>query len=149
MRRGTLLLVFVVGCALPATGEANLPEAWLRVQQELSSPDQEALGERYIALEEAAREVDARRVTPYALALVEWAREHPGELDERRSYRPGSWTPAWPRPASCSPAGTGMKARTSGRRAPTWWGGSSSFATGTPGGWCHWSGSSGWRPPWG
>ena len=39
MRRGTLLLVFVVGCALPATGEANLPEAWLRVQQELSSPE--------------------------------------------------------------------------------------------------------------
>ena len=24
--------------------------------------------------------MDARRVTPYAMALVEWAREHPGEL---------------------------------------------------------------------
>lgn len=80
MRRRALLLALAMGCVLPAAGAASLPGAWLRVQQELSSPEQEELADRFVALEEAAREVDARRLTPYAMALVEWARQHPGEL---------------------------------------------------------------------
>jgi len=80
MTRAALLLALAMVGAPQMAAAASLPEAWQRVQQELASPELDELGDRFATLEEAAREVDARRLTPYALALVEWARQHPGEL---------------------------------------------------------------------
>lgn len=82
MRSSALLLACLLVAPLPAAAATSVAEAWLRVQEELSVPTPTALDERIAALEQAASDVDARRLTPYAEALAAWAEAKPGAQAE-------------------------------------------------------------------
>jgi tetratricopeptide (TPR) repeat protein len=73
--RVAALLLFTTVASLPAA--ASVDEAWLAVQEALSAPDGRSLREPVDELVYVAEEVDLRRMTPYASALVAWAQAHP------------------------------------------------------------------------
>ena len=64
MKPRILLLALVMALALPGAASTSLADAWLRVQQELSTSTPGALDDRIQALEQAAQEVGAKRLTP-------------------------------------------------------------------------------------
>jgi len=72
---GALLL----GCAFlvvqPAV--ASVDDAWLEVQEALSTPEGRSLQEPVDDLIREAEEIDVRRMTPYAVALVSWSLANP------------------------------------------------------------------------
>ena len=62
---------------------SELTDAWLRVQRALETGDRAAIETAITDLETTSRGVDARRLTPFAEALVAWAAAHPeGIADE-------------------------------------------------------------------
>lgn len=69
----------LVACALltAAPAGANVDEAWFVVQEVLSAPEVRSLEEPVDDLVKAAEEIDVRRMTPYAAALVAWSETHP------------------------------------------------------------------------
>ena len=73
--RWTLLLVCALVAVSPAL--ASVDEAWLEVQEVLSAPDGRSLQEPVDDLISEAEEVDVRRMTPYAAALVSWFYANP------------------------------------------------------------------------
>jgi tetratricopeptide (TPR) repeat protein len=73
---GALLFLCAIVAALPVS--ASVDEAWLEVQEVLSAPAGRSLQEPIDDLINAAEEIDVRRMTPYAQALVAWAQAHPG-----------------------------------------------------------------------
>ncbi len=68
------VLAFVL-VAVPAS--ASVDEAWLEVQEVLSAPDGRSLQEPVNDLIAEAEEIDLRRMTPYAAALVSWSYANP------------------------------------------------------------------------
>ncbi len=84
MKRALLLLgALLVAAALPCHGAVSLPEAWAAVQGALESGDADGLEQAVRDLRATGDEAGAKRLTPYAKALVQWARAHPGEKGER------------------------------------------------------------------
>ncbi len=78
MRLVSRLVLLAVLVAVPASASMTLSDSWVRVQQALAAKDKAALVESVRELKAVAHETDARRLTPYARALVAWARSHPG-----------------------------------------------------------------------
>ncbi len=70
-----VLLVCAVLAASPAA--ASVDEAWLEVQEVLSAPEGRSLQEPSDDLIKEAEEIDVRRMTPYAAALVSWSFANP------------------------------------------------------------------------
>ena len=70
-----VLLVFAVLVASPAA--ASVDDAWLEVQEVLSAPEGRSLQEPLDDLAKEAEEIDVRRMTPYAAALVSWSFAYP------------------------------------------------------------------------
>ncbi len=56
---------------------ASVDEAWLEVQEVLSAPEGRTLQEPIDDLTSEAEEIDVRRLTPYAAALVAWFQANP------------------------------------------------------------------------
>lgn len=77
MRRVGGLVVCLVLATAPVG--ASVDEAWLEVQEVLSAPEGRSLQEPIDDLIQAAQEIDVRRMTPYAEALVAWSETHPDE----------------------------------------------------------------------
>ncbi len=69
------VLVCALLVALPAS--ASVDEAWLEVQEVLSAPDGRSIQEPVNDLISEAEEIDLRRMTPYAAALVSWSHANP------------------------------------------------------------------------
>ncbi len=65
----------VVLVVVPAS--ASVDEAWFEVQEVLSAPDGRSLQEPVNDLIAEAEEIDLRRMTPYAAALVAWSSANP------------------------------------------------------------------------
>ena len=87
MTRRVLLAILVSCTAATAHAGSTLAESWLRVQQALASQDYEALDQRILEFQQAADDVAVRRLTPYADALVTWAKDHPSPLAESVARR--------------------------------------------------------------
>ena len=85
MIRNGILVVLVTCSAAMVHAGSTLAESWLRVQQALASQDYDVLDQRILEFQQAADDVAVRRLTPYADALVTWAKDHPK----------GSDTPPW------------------------------------------------------
>jgi tetratricopeptide (TPR) repeat protein len=81
------MVVLVVGTAVTVDAASTLAESWLRVQQALASQDYEVLDQRILEFQQAADDVAVRRLTPYADALVTWAKDHPSPLAESVARR--------------------------------------------------------------
>ncbi len=76
-----LLCFAVVLCAAGvAESASDLADDWIKVQQALVIQDREEFTERAQQLQVRARELHARRLTPYAEGLVLWARNNPGDF---------------------------------------------------------------------
>ncbi len=73
------VLGLLLGCVFLAvpTANASVDEAWLEVQEALSAPDGRSFQEPIDDLINAAEEIDVRRMTPYAAALVSWSQTNP------------------------------------------------------------------------
>jgi tetratricopeptide (TPR) repeat protein len=92
-----LVLAMLVTCtAATVHAGSTLAESWLRVQQALSSQDYEVLDQRILEFQQAADDVAVRRLTPYADALVTWARDHPSPLAESVVRRARVLDPEFP-----------------------------------------------------
>lgn len=77
------MLVALLTCtAATVHAGSTLAESWLRVQHALASQDYEILDQRILEFQQAADDVAVRRLTPYADALVTWAKDHPSPLAE-------------------------------------------------------------------
>jgi tetratricopeptide (TPR) repeat protein len=72
---GVLLLGLAVLAAPPAV--ASVDDAWLEVQEVLAAPEGRSLQEPVDDLIREAEEIDVRRMTPYAAALVSWSLANP------------------------------------------------------------------------
>jgi tetratricopeptide (TPR) repeat protein len=79
IRRWVAVLIVVCVCS-PADARSTLSEHWLRVQQALAVEDIDAVEHRILEFQQAADDLAVRRLTPYAAALVLWAKDHPGVL---------------------------------------------------------------------
>jgi tetratricopeptide (TPR) repeat protein len=77
-----LTLVILVAAAAPAQARSTLAEQWLLVQQGLVSENREEVEGRILEFQQTADDLAVRRMTPYAAALVLWAKDHPGALAE-------------------------------------------------------------------
>jgi tetratricopeptide (TPR) repeat protein len=86
IRRGILVVLVTCSAAMVHAG-STLAESWLRVQQALASQDYDALDQRILEFQQAADDVAVRRLTPYADALVTWAKDHPSPLAESVARR--------------------------------------------------------------
>ncbi|MCP4895602.1 MAG: tetratricopeptide repeat protein [bacterium] len=75
-----LCALVIAGIAVPASAALTLADGWVLIQQSLTESDAEGLQERIGDLQIGATEVGARRLTPYAMALVRWAENHPDEI---------------------------------------------------------------------
>jgi tetratricopeptide (TPR) repeat protein len=75
MRRSLITLVVAVAVAAPV--QANLLDVWNEVQSNLAAGDLEGADRAAQVLEERATELEVRRMTPFAAALVQWAESHP------------------------------------------------------------------------
>lgn len=76
-----LLCLAVMLCATGgAESASDLADDWIKVQQALVIQDREEFSERAQQLQTRARELQARRLTPYAEGLVLWARNNPGDF---------------------------------------------------------------------
>lgn len=73
-------LLLATVASLPVA--ASVDEAWFAVQEALSASDGRSLREPVDELVNTAEEVDLRRMTPYASALVAWAQAHPEQSTE-------------------------------------------------------------------
>lgn len=82
MKWGLRLALVVLLVATPVGASLTLSDSWVGVQQALSANDKAVLAERVRELRAAAQEADARRLTPYARALVAWAQAHPGAVGD-------------------------------------------------------------------
>jgi tetratricopeptide (TPR) repeat protein len=73
--------LLITACATLAAAPvaASVDEAWLEVQEGLSASEGTALNESIDDLVRAAEEIDVRRLTPYAAALVAWSLEQPAD----------------------------------------------------------------------
>ncbi len=92
-----LLCFVVVLCAAGVTESASdLSDDWIKVQQALVIQDREEFTERAQQLQTRARELQARRLTPYAEGLVLWARDNPGELAWTVAARARDFDPELP-----------------------------------------------------
>jgi hypothetical protein len=60
---------------------ASVDEAWLEVQEVLSAPEGRSLEEHIDELIQSGQEIDVRRMTPHASALVAWSLTHPDSGD--------------------------------------------------------------------
>jgi hypothetical protein len=80
-RRLLAVLILVCACS-PAEARSTLAEHWLRVQQALATEDRENVDDRILEFQQAADDLAVRRLTPYASALVLWAKDRPGVLAE-------------------------------------------------------------------
>jgi tetratricopeptide (TPR) repeat protein len=69
------VLVFSLLAVTPVS--ASVDEAWLEVQEVLSAPGGRSLQEPVDDLINEAKEIDLRRMTPYAAALVSWSHANP------------------------------------------------------------------------
>jgi tetratricopeptide (TPR) repeat protein len=87
MIRRFILVVLVSSTAATVHAGSTLAESWLRVQQALASQDYEVLDQRILEFQQAADDVAVRRLTPYADALVTWAKDHPSPLAESVARR--------------------------------------------------------------
>ena len=77
MPRRLLAFVFVaVVASVPAN--ANLLDSWHEVQAQLSDGDMVGAEQAIAALQEEAVELEVRRMSAFAAALVTWAQAHPG-----------------------------------------------------------------------
>jgi tetratricopeptide (TPR) repeat protein len=70
------VLLAIVIVAIPA--KATVMDSWQDVQSDLSSGDTGGAGEAIRTLQDEAAELDVRRMTPFAAALVAWAEANPG-----------------------------------------------------------------------
>ena len=70
-------------CALMAVvpASASVTERWLEVQEVLSAPEGRSVQEPIDELLQAGAEIDVRRMTPQAAALVTWSQGHPDQED--------------------------------------------------------------------
>jgi tetratricopeptide (TPR) repeat protein len=76
-----LFTVVIVVCACSAAeARSTLAEHWLRVQQALAAEDREDIDQRILEFQQAADDLAVHRLTPYAAALVLWAKDRPGVL---------------------------------------------------------------------
>ncbi len=93
-----LARVSILVCAafVAAPVSATVDEAWLGVQEVLSAPEDRALDEPVDDLVRAAEEIDVRRLTPQASAMVAWSISHPeqGDAAMRTAIRFDSQLPA-------------------------------------------------------
>ncbi len=87
MIRNGILVVLVTCSAAMVHAGSTLAESWLRVQQALASQDYDVLDQRILEFQQAADDVAVRRLTPYADALVTWAKDHPSPLAESVARR--------------------------------------------------------------
>jgi len=69
--------VLVLALLVVTPAAASVEEAWLEVQEVLSAPDGRSLQEPVDDLVNAAEEIELRRMTPYAAALVAWSEASP------------------------------------------------------------------------
>jgi len=76
MNRTIVLLLVCVLLAASPIG-ASVDEAWLEVQEVLSSPEGRSIQEPIDDLINSAEEIDVRRMTPYASAFVAWSQANP------------------------------------------------------------------------
>jgi len=77
MKALSSLVVIALVLLVVTPAAANIDEAWLEVQEVLSAPDGRSLQEPMEDLVNAAEEIDIRRLTPFAAALVAWSESHP------------------------------------------------------------------------
>jgi len=92
-----LLCFVVVMCATGvAESASDLADDWIKVQQSLVIQDRGEFTERAQQLQVRARELQARRLTPYAEGLVLWARENPGEFAWTVAARAREFDPELP-----------------------------------------------------
>lgn len=71
-------LSVVIGALLAVSPAlATVDEAWLEVQEVLSASDAQSLQEPVDDLIQTAEEIDLRRMTPFASAMVAWSLSHP------------------------------------------------------------------------
>lgn len=73
MRLVVAVSVLVCAALAAASAEASVDEAWMEVQEALSASDEASLTEPIEELVESAEEIDVRRLTPQASALVAWS----------------------------------------------------------------------------
>jgi len=76
MRR--FLPVFVMAAAASSLAHANLLDTWQEVQGSLLAGDASAMERAVAKLDEQGAELDVRRMTDFAGALVVWAEANPG-----------------------------------------------------------------------
>ncbi len=93
-----ILVLLLVVTAIPCHGVVSLPEVWARVQVSLESGDGEGLERGVKDLMTTASELGVRRLTPYAMALVQWARAHPGKRGDLAVRLAGKLDPDLPAP---------------------------------------------------
>jgi len=82
MRLVRLASVLIVVSLIASPAAASVEEAWLEVQEVLSSPEGRSVQESVDDLINAAEEIEVRRMTPYAEALVAWSEAHPEHGDQ-------------------------------------------------------------------
>lgn len=75
------LVVIALAMLVASPAAASVDEAWFEVQEVLSAPDGRSLQEPVEELVNAAEEIDIRRLTPFAAALVAWSESHAGAGD--------------------------------------------------------------------
>jgi tetratricopeptide (TPR) repeat protein len=80
MRRYLPMLVMVMVAS--SVAHANLLDTWQKVQESLVAGDAAAMERAVAMLEEEAAELEVRRMTAFAGALVVWAEANPGAVGE-------------------------------------------------------------------
>ena len=82
MRRSAHALLIACALLVGAPAGASVTERWLEVQEVLSAPGERSLQEPIDEMLQAGAEIDVRRMTPQAAALVSWSQANPGTDDE-------------------------------------------------------------------
>ena len=77
-----VLPVFLVGILIAVSLDASLMEKWQELQASLAAGEGSAMEQQVEARQEEAVELDVRRMSSFAAALVAWATVHPTEQGE-------------------------------------------------------------------
>jgi len=96
MIRRCLAIGIVLCAAVPVAARSELDESWLRVQQALAADARDEVDVRILEFRQTADELGARRLTPYAAALVMWAHDRPAVIGEPVVRRARILDPEYP-----------------------------------------------------